>query len=1132
MPAPPPPPPSRIEALANALRIPPWFTPSLTDRRQWKNFARCILATFATLILMVCQNSLDQLGSAAFFAPLVSQMLPPYMALSIYIFALLTLLVGLCFGWAWGVAAMAAALRARSQSLYQSQLQAESSGYDPSVSTALQFQASIFRAAFLDPRSSAVYGVFLFFGAYGLGFLRATNPKLTLGCIFGTIIVDLMCTIGPLFPVAQYTLAKQLLIPAACYIAIALASIIFIFPQTLNHIVLDSLNKTILTPAISLLTLLEEALETSPSDTEAWGKVAEKGYETREKLVGAVTVLEGQTGMLQLEITRGQIGPKDLEKVFAKLKVLCGTLYGVTSFAVIVDEQNLNQRDMQENPMPHPTVGAQKHWERLEEHNHPSRSLDALVPILNESSADVRQASIKALKDISQWLTLVNHTRWKKVPGDAPPISQREENLENVKRALKEFRASKQFAVLEPYRQFFDPATGEIKPEALESYRYVTRDLFRAYVLTSNLINFALSLISFLSLVLEIERANPKSKIQLPNKFAKMLIKNANDKNGGGNPLDMGLKDMDGIDEASGRTSEATEDDVDDDDDDDASETSSAVEKKEKKDKKKEKKKRKRVYAKDPDAGDPRNALQRLGRHIYTLWKGLTGPSGIFALKYALVSVALFVPAVCENSAQFFYENRGLWALIMAQTGMGVFTGEQITSFVVRMGGTAAGLVIGMLAWYIGSGRGNGNPYGVTAATLVLIAPCLFIRIAVPMDKAVFFLMTNVTIMFVVGYSWVDDHTLQTANQGHGAGLAGRRALLVIIGFTAAFIMMLFPRPNSARALFRRRLAKNMSDIGDLYGKVVTNIENEVDAAEWGREGTSNKNKTIIGEMEGDDAERRREQYRGIFLKVMGRMMGMKPHLYYASAELGLKGPWPKKKYARLYRAQGQVLATLALLAGAYSHMSLLTCKRLATKCDLMHPAFIADCLLLFSTLQQSLRNGQPLPPMLPIFERLAIHSKQRHSSRSVQAANRQMDRAGEGGDYQQRGEKEVGEEKRSLLREQRGENMMGGGEKMENGENGNVQEDKDEMPRDADGNVYQTELVRRNAERVMKGIISWDDWHDEQFALFATANTALVHIVIGLNDMYRTVRDLVGEKDLHGLDRASERWATGAYDV
>nr|KIR45893.1 hypothetical protein I312_04863 [Cryptococcus bacillisporus CA1280] len=934
-----------------------------------------------------------------------------------------------------------------------------------------------------------------------------------------------MCTIGPLFPVAQYTLAKQLLIPAACYIAIALASIIFIFPQTLNHIVLDSLNKTILTPAISLLNILDEVLETSPSDTEAWGKVSEKGFETRDKLVAAVTALEDQTGMLQLEITRGQIGPKDLEKVVAKLKAMC---------------------NWQENPMPHPIVGAQKHWERLEEHNHPSRSLDALVPILNESSADLRQASTKALKDISQWLTLVNHTRWKKVPADAPPLSQREENLENVKRALEAFRASKQFDVLEPYREFFDPITGEIKPEALESYRYLTRDLFRVYVLTSNLINFTLSLVTFLSLLLEIEKANPKSKIQLPNKFAKMLLKNANDKSGGGNPLDMGLKDTDGMDEASRRTSEATEDDVDDDDDDE-SVTTTTVEKK--KDKKKKKEKKKRVYAKDPDAGDPRNALQRLGRHIYTLWKGLTGHSGIFALKYALVSIALFVPAVCENSAQFYYENRyiffrlGLWALIMAQTGMGVFTGEQITSFVVRMGGTATGLVVGMLAWYIGSGHGNGNPYGVTAATLVLIAPCLFIRIAVPMDKAVFFLMTNVTIMFVVGYSWVDEHTLQNANQGHGAGLAGRRALLVIIGFTAAFIMMVFPRPNSARALFRRRLAKNMSDIGDLYGKVVTSIENEVDAAEWGKEDSTLKN--IRGEADSDAVEKRRQQYRGIFLKVMGRLMGMKPHLYYAS------GPWPKKKYAKLYRAQGQVLATLALLAAAYSRMSLLTCKRLATRSDLMHPAFIADCLLLFSALHQSLRNGQPLPPMLPIFERLSIYSKYRNYGRLARAAraargagagaDRDGDRAAEDDRGSQGSEKAWGgEEKRSLLGgKMEREDMIsdGDGEKMENGkkengQDGRVEEDKDEMPRDEHGNVDRTELVRRNAEKAMKGIISWDNWHDEQFALFATANTALVHIMIGLNEMYLIVRDLVGEKDLHGLDRASERWARGAYDV
>ena len=56
-------------------------------------------------------------------------MLPPYMALSIYLFALTILLVGLAFGWAWGVAAMAAGLRARDQVLYAQQLQTQEAGY-------------------------------------------------------------------------------------------------------------------------------------------------------------------------------------------------------------------------------------------------------------------------------------------------------------------------------------------------------------------------------------------------------------------------------------------------------------------------------------------------------------------------------------------------------------------------------------------------------------------------------------------------------------------------------------------------------------------------------------------------------------------------------------------------------------------------------------------------------------------------------------------------------------------------------------------------------------------------------------------------------------------------------------------
>lgn len=130
---------------------------------------------------------------------------------------------------------------------------------------------------------------------------------------------------------------------------------------------------------------------------------------------------------------------------------------------------------------------------------------------------------------------------------------------------------------------------------------------------------------------------------------------------------------------------------------------------------------------------------------------------------------------------------------------------------------------------------------------------------------------------------------------------------------------------------------------------------------------------------------------------------------------------------------------------------------------------------------------------MLPIFERLSIYSKYRNCGRLARAARAARGAAADDRDSQGSEKAWVGEEKRSLLlggkREREDMISDGDGEKMENGkkengENGDgngkveVEEDKDEMPRDEHGNVDRTELVRRNAEKVMKGIISWDNWH------------------------------------------------------
>jgi hypothetical protein len=48
----------------------------------------------------------------------------------------------------------------------------------------------------------------------------------------------------------------------------------------------------------------------------------------------------------------------------------------------------------------------------------------------------------------------------------------------------------------------------------------------------------------------------------------------------------------------------------------------------------------------------------------------------------------------------------------------------------------------------------------------------------------------------------------------------------------------------------------------------------------------------------------------------------------------------------------------------------------------------------------------------------------------------------------------------------------------------------------------------------------------EEQFAVFATANVGLIHVISCLNDLYRVLVALVGEQELEGFDRAQARWA------
>lgn len=119
--------------------------------------------------------------------------IPPAYPVQMYFLAVSTMLFGALLGWVrsstfdarscsghaqgWGVAAMAAALRARSQTLLASQIEREQASVAGQSNPDVLYQRDLFRGVFLDPASSAVFGAFLAVGTFFAAYLKARAPK-------------------------------------------------------------------------------------------------------------------------------------------------------------------------------------------------------------------------------------------------------------------------------------------------------------------------------------------------------------------------------------------------------------------------------------------------------------------------------------------------------------------------------------------------------------------------------------------------------------------------------------------------------------------------------------------------------------------------------------------------------------------------------------------------------------------------------------------------------------------------------------------------------------------------------------------------------------------------------------------
>ncbi|CDM35944.1 hypothetical protein DTO013E5_5452 [Penicillium roqueforti] len=897
-------------------KLPGWL--DHFNARDMKVLFRCTLAAWVASLLIVITPSLSVIGTATFFATLVLFMVPPTGIVFIFLLGTLTVIIGMALGWAWGVITMKAAMAARPAAETQANLQSlGQAAYSQANSTGQAVaevqKELIYNGWMLDARVTVVYYCLICLFIYLISRLRAKNPKLILLQILGIIIIDVTLTIGPMLPYFSGTVPKVLIEPAAIGIGLGLVSHFIFFPRSTSHVVLDGME--------GLVRLLKGPVDVT-ENTLLKGQVLDMADLQRIKgqTIAAYRNLKPAMAFLPLDFSVGWWGADDIKSMkkpirqalvssLSLLEVHIARIGGEAKFKKLhqltVDRDSDSDSQANGNEKKRPReVGMRQMMEgvnlvqamRSPEHE---SMLSETVEVLRKSSKDILPACQEAVEIIAESINTANK-RWFGRPSKER-LNQLHERSQTVLQNLQALRTS--FAsettdrLIQTHAEIFDEK-GMLKALDKTSMPRV-RGIMMGMVFEEQVLGVADGWERVLRQLVVLLKERQKIRLWLPKglRYALNWVCRKN---------------------AVAPIPAADDPIVDP----DVAETQS---------------KAAQLHLR-MSRGYRVHRGSSFGRAIIGTYHWFINPEGLYAMRMVAVTIALAIPAAIPHTAGFYYREKGIWALIMGQTTLVIYMADFTFSLICRAIGTVVGGVLGLVVWYIGSGHGKGNPYGLAAIMAVALTILMWARIFTSPAFLQATIMAGATYILVVGYSFEDTHIPTYGNPGWGYSVFWRRLVLVLIGSAAALIVQLFPRPPSASRHICKSLSNVIRSLSDHYALLLSC---------WGQ-----------GREEGLAAEK-------LALNLAETITALDGPIALLRFEFS-SSPFDSDRLGQvkaLCQELNQNIARLLYLSASLpEHLQ----TRLARQVGLLDHHNIGDIMAVLGVVEQSLKTGDPLPEMLP----------------------------------------------------------------------------------------------------------------------------------------------------------------------